>query len=284
MDPYRGSDAAEVAALLSRVPELPDTTEDAFRAFAALGFNRGARDFRVVREGGRVVALLTSTRLDGAGAPIRHFRIAVHPSARRRGIGRRLLAEVERDAHAERSTLQCNSQSSWTAANAFLEQAGLAVAERELLMRAVLPLPALVAPAGIELRLATAADDAAWSELHAIGYGERDDFVPLDADAERARPGFALVIAEEGERAAGIAHGLHHEGDEALLHSVVVRPEQRGRGIAAALVSAVSHELRRKGCTAISLNVEAENAGAIALYRRLGFATYDEMLTYRRAP
>ena len=47
--PYQHRDADEVAGLMDAIPELPSTGAEAFRAFTALGFNRGARDFRVAR-------------------------------------------------------------------------------------------------------------------------------------------------------------------------------------------------------------------------------------------
>jgi hypothetical protein len=48
---YRNDDAQEVSALLTAVPEVPSTTAESLRAFTAQSFNRGARDFRVVRIG-----------------------------------------------------------------------------------------------------------------------------------------------------------------------------------------------------------------------------------------
>lgn len=285
---YRPADAAAVADLFGATPELPATTEASIRAFAALSFNRGARDFRVVRDPAdpaAIVALLTSTLLEDTAPLVRHFRIVVHPAHRRRGIAARLMTEVEAATAPRPAVLQCNSQRSWTAGNALLERFGFAVAQRELLMRRSTALPPAPPPSGVSLRDATPADDAAWIALHEEGYGDRDDFVPLTADdlqAERGRPGFALVVAEREGRAVGLAHAMHHD-DGGLVHSVVVRPELRGRGLGAALVAAIAQRLRAAGCAEVSLNVMASNGPAIALYRRLGFARYDELLTYRRA-
>jgi len=289
IDPYRPADAAASAALLDAVPEVPNSTEASFRAFTELSFNRGARDFRVVRDPatpGSVVALLTSTLLEDSTPLIRHFRIVVHPEHRRRGIATRMMAEVEARPDEPLELLQCNSQRSWAPGNAFLERFGFAVSHRELLKRRSAALAPAEPPAGITLRQATPADDTTWSELHAVGYGAREDFFPLtpeDLQAERGRPGFTLVLAEHEGRAVGLGHGMHHEGDEGLVNSVVVHPEHRGRGLGAALVGATVQRLREHGCAQVSLNVMASNEPAVALYRRLGFETYDEILTYRRA-
>lgn len=282
IEPYRPDHAPAVVALLDVTPELPKTTEASFRAFTQLGFNRGARDFRVIGHEGGVVALLTSTLLVGSAPLLRHFRIVVHPDHRRRGLATRLLREAATQGGA--AILQCNSQDSWGPANAFLDRHGFEVAQRELLMRRSSRMPERAPRGGVSLRPATPDDDPAWAELHAVGYADRDDYGPLlpeDRRAERARPGFTLFVAEAQGRVVGLGHGMHHEGHEGLIHSVVVRPEHRRQGIGAALVTATARGLAAHGCEEVSLNVRADDP-ARRLYERLGFATYDAMSTHRR--
>lgn len=52
---------------------------------------------------------------------------------------------------------------------------------------------------------------------------------------------------------------------------VAVDPDQRRRGIARKLLAHVSYDAQMLGATTASLEVETENAAAIALYRALGF-------------
>ncbi|MCC6497405.1 MAG: GNAT family N-acetyltransferase [Propionibacteriaceae bacterium] len=59
--------------------------------------------------------------------------------------------------------------------------------------------------------------------------------------------------------------------DMADLHRVIVRPEQRGRGIGASLVRAGLDWANAVGARRMLLEVSPENHAAVALYRRLGF-------------
>jgi ribosomal protein S18 acetylase RimI-like enzyme len=52
---------------------------------------------------------------------------------------------------------------------------------------------------------------------------------------------------------------------------VCVLPEYRSRGIGESLLDATSTNLRKRGFSMLSLTVTEANAGAVALYRRLGF-------------
>lgn len=71
----------------------------------------------------------------------------------------------------------------------------------------------------------------------------------------------------------------------AALGNVATAPEARGRGHARRCLVALVEALRSSGVETIGLNVEADNAAAIGLYKKLGFetaATYTEAI-YRRA-
>jgi mycothiol synthase len=200
-------------------------------------------------------------------------------------VGTRLLAEVEGQDGPGSTVLQCNSQRSWIAGNAFLEHHRFALANRELLMR-LDRVPANVPlPAWLTLREASLSDDAIWLELYELGYGAFEDFVALtsrDLEIARGQPGFSLWLAEQGGVVIGKCHCWRHRAQQGLVSSVVVRPEHRGRGVAAALCARGIRGLRAGGCASVVLNVMATNAAAVSVYRRLGFEVYDEQLCYRR--
>lgn len=61
-------------------------------------------------------------------------------------------------------------------------------------------------------------------------------------------------------------------GVSAYIDTLEVAPEYRRRGFGAALLSATEDSARHAGAYAIWLHVAAENAAAIQLYQRNGFA------------
>lgn len=78
-----------------------------------------------------------------------------------------------------------------------------------------------------------------------------------------------LLIAMAGERM--------HIGDYREVSAVCTHPDHRSRGLAGALMSTVMARMIAKGQTPF-LHSYAYNAGAIALYERLGFRTRREMV------
>ena len=77
-------------------------------------------------------------------------------------------------------------------------------------------------------------------------------------------------VAHDNGELLGIAGGMVVEHDIQIL-DVAVAPEHRRQGIARKLLSHVSYDAQMLGCTTASLEVEAGNEGAIALYESLGF-------------
>lgn len=63
----------------------------------------------------------------------------------------------------------------------------------------------------------------------------------------------------------------------AVVGSVFTHPEERGKGYASMVTSAVVSDLLERGCRDVVLNVFATNTSAIGVYRRLGFQTYHHL-------
>jgi ribosomal protein S18 acetylase RimI-like enzyme len=61
-------------------------------------------------------------------------------------------------------------------------------------------------------------------------------------------------------------------GTNAYIQTIEVMPERRGHGVGAELLDRVEQSAREAGARAIGLHVDAENASAIRLYERLGYA------------
>jgi len=60
--------------------------------------------------------------------------------------------------------------------------------------------------------------------------------------------------------------------DEAEIITIAVDPAHRGEGIGAALVTSAAAEAKAFGATSLILEVAEDNAPAIRLYERMGFA------------
>lgn len=63
------------------------------------------------------------------------------------------------------------------------------------------------------------------------------------------------------------ADGIHR----AYLHSFRVRPAMRNHGVGTAIMHHVEQDLIQRGYRELTLNVAEGNAGAMRLYRRLGY-------------
>lgn len=58
------------------------------------------------------------------------------------------------------------------------------------------------------------------------------------------------------------------------IHDLAVLPDQRGKGVGQELLAAVDEEAKKRGCCKVTLEVREDNAGARALYERVGYTDY----------
>jgi len=70
--------------------------------------------------------------------------------------------------------------------------------------------------------------------------------------------------------------------DEAEILTIAVKPKRRGQGIARRLMDANMARLQAAGARSWFLEVEAQNAAALALYKKLGFERVGERKSYYR--
>jgi ribosomal-protein-alanine N-acetyltransferase len=117
------------------------------------------------------------------------------------------------------------------------------------------------------LRAATPSEAAALAGLHAAAFPPAEawgpDAIALMLEMPGAyglwRPGAGFVLA----RAAG---------GEAEILTLAVAPAARRQGLGTALMGGALAGAASRGAEAMFLEVAAENAAALALYRGLGFA------------
>ncbi len=146
------------------------------------------------------------------------------------------------------------------------------------------------------LRRATPADLETLLTLMAEFYAESGYAL------ERERAAAALLPLLEGDALGGAwllevagvaaghvvlayAHSMEHGGRVAIVDDLFVRPAQRGRGVAGQALARLREQARAEGVRALLVETGHDNAAAIAVYRRAGFAPVERLhLTLALAP
>lgn len=96
------------------------------------------------------------------------------------------------------------------------------------------------------------------------------------------RLSYWLVALEDGEVVGYI--GSQSVLGESDMMNVAVHPDHRRKGIAEALIDALSAGLRERGNVCLTLEVRASNEPAKALYEKLGFIQVGRRPNYYRNP
>jgi len=128
-------------------------------------------------------------------------------------------------------------------------------------------------PGAVTLRPARAQEAHALAELSRdlieVGLGWR--YTPPRMAALIGDPETVALVACNASRIQGFA--IMQFGDEhAHLTLLCVRPAHQRRGIGRRLNNWLVESARVAGILSIQVELRAENAGALAFYRRLGFA------------
>lgn len=283
--PLRDDDAEAIEALydacMAVEPSIGPVTAAQWRAFLRLPQFHGGRDFLVAERAGAVVALAESSLRQNDDALSRTVKILVRPDMRRMGLGSRILGRVLAQAPDDVALdIHVTIRPDWSAAQSFLAHFGFVEIEREIGMRAdTIAMPAGVVPG---LLIERAVDGktlrAALAELHGAAYAGSVGVAPLVADDIGAWfDTFAVWVARLDGVLAGFAL-VEQDGDLCWLESLAVAPARQGRGIGARLAAAALEAERSATTRRFGLSVSSHNAGARALYGRLGFRTTSERI------
>ncbi len=233
---------------------------------------------------------------------------AVDPAHRRQGHGRALL-DLLRVEVAERdvvtgtaeagSPLRVWSHGDHPAARALARSAGYRVIRELLQLRRSLDeqFPGraeeigAALPGEITLRgFRPGVDDAAWLRLNAKAFAhhpEQGRTTQADLQARMAEPWFdpdGFLIAEQD----GVLVGFHwtkvHPEGLGEVYVLGVDPDRHGGGLGRALTLAGLKYLYDQGLRTVLLYVESDNVPALAVYRRLGFTTWNTDVMYASGP
>ena len=136
----------------------------------------------------------------------------------------------------------------------------------------------------VRVREARSADVGAMVELLGYLFKQERDFSPAPAKQRRAleiilaQPAMGrLFVLTRASKILGMVSLLFtistaEGGKAAWLEDLVVRPDQRDRGLGTRLLRAAVDWARKEGLARITLLTDADNARARRLYQRQGFA------------
>ncbi len=82
----------------------------------------------------------------------------------------------------------------------------------------------------------------------------------------------AFLIVERTGRPLGRLY-MHADGDALHIIDILLLSAVRGQGVGTALLAHVQQLARQHACKAVQLSVLRDNAAALRLYQRLGFAS-----------
>lgn len=124
--------------------------------------------------------------------------------------------------------------------------------------------------------------------FHAEGFAADDDLIAVNVRKMLELEVCAVLLAEEGDHATGVAtvsmeFGIEY-GWSAELGDLYVVPAWRGTGVARALVGAVEDYLRSRGAAGYQVTVTPhgeESHGLRKFYRALGFADEGRSILFR---
>lgn len=118
-------------------------------------------------------------------------------------------------------------------------------------------------------------DEPDWTEVVELDRQAFEGFWGMSAlalqEAYETNRSTALIVSRNEGRLAGYAI-VGSQWGTVYLHRIAVRPEESGRGLGAALLTASIDWGKGTGSRSLILNVRPDNDRAIRLYERLGFA------------
>jgi mycothiol synthase len=224
------------------------------------------------------------------GPDVREVELVVHPDHRGSGHGRALLEAAATGSPGGAVLVWAHGDH--PAARALARSLGYRPVRTLLQLRRPLEdFDAPAFPAGASLRtFRPGTDDAEWLRLNARAFAhhpEQGRTTRADLQARMDEPWFdpkGFLIAERD----GVMIGFHwtkvHPGGLGEVYVVGVDPDLHSQGLGRALTLAGLRHLHAQGLRTVLLYVEADNAPALAIYRRLGFKDWSIDVMYARGP
>lgn len=239
----------------------------------------------LVRKDNRIVGyahLDVTDEVEGSSA-----ELAVHPAARRNGVGRALVEALLQESPDGRLRLWAHGESPGSGALA----TSMGFAQSRVLWQMRRPLaealPEPQIPEGIAIRtFEVGADERAWTETNNRAFAAHPDQGGWGVDEVLLREGEpwfdpkGFFLACRGSDLVGFhwtkVHGSHDHDHPPVgeVYVVGVDPSEQGHGLGPALTLLGLHHLQGLGLDEVMLYVDEANTNAIRVYERLGFTRY----------
>ena len=242
----------------------------------------GTEDSLAVVDGERLVGACAWRYVDSGGERRAVIVGQVDPDERRRGIGGRLL-DLALDAAGPGAAVRVETESLCSGADALYRSRGLTCVFAEDVMTYSLAGGVPTAPPAGDVVFTEWSDSLAerFFAVYEAAFRDRPGFPGWSAaewitwirDDDDFRADWTLLASEAG-RDVGFLAGENG----GWIAQVGVVPAARRRAVASTLIIEVLRRMQADGQTEATLNVNVNNPGAIAAYRRLGF-----LCTGRRA-
>src|SRR4051812_28699273 len=153
------------------------------------------------------------------------------------------------------------------------------------------PPPAVVLPEGFTLRTATLEDGSAFHETIDEAFRDHWEFHPRPFEEwwqlRTSDPDFDIswwFLVQEGDRMVAAMRNVPARNGGVYVAMLGVRRDQRGRGLAKALLAHTFARAQEAGFPRVTLGVDATNpTGATALYRSMGMTTQLESAVWEKA-
>jgi mycothiol synthase len=220
------------------------------------------------------------------------FEFVVDPEFRRNGLGTILLERILDGAEPD---LAGWAHGDHPASRILAERAGLEPVRTLYQLRMPVPGPSTGSGnegggEGIAIdAFRPGIDDEAWVELNARVFSEHPEQGSITIDdlhARMAEPWFDagdfLLARHEGRVIAYNWLKIEGADEPGEIYVVGVDDAYAGRGLGRILMNRAFDRLRQRGIATAALYVDADNVGAVHLYRSLGFTDHTVDVQYRR--
>ncbi|HET9496223.1 MAG TPA: GNAT family N-acetyltransferase [Chloroflexia bacterium] len=268
------------------------TAEDVSRFYDRPGYSLVDNAWLIYHEGEPVAAaVIYPTALFHDRAP-GNFDMYVVPDHRRRHLGSRLLAHLERAAEARgHAVLETTIAKEDTGSTSFLARHGFAAVGHSLHLTryGMDDLPPADLPPGFALRsladLGEGPDYYIYATNRLGAYDANYSLIrPEDADvlagSERWEPSGILFLFDPSGRTVGVIRASGEKAGPGCLHEIRLEPSLRGMGLGRAMVGTALRYLAGGGVTLTELDTPGESTAAHGLALRSGFTVTRHWLHY----